>query len=188
MAHVWVEAFITGTWWVHIDPSGLARNAGEVWGRPRSRDWLSRFRLLIDSLDHSWNRTVITYDLERQVEAARSIGRRLQGLDAGALLKTVLPAILVLAGSIGILLVARRRHLFMSREERLLRAFYRRMERDCGIRPEPGRQGLFEIAAAAGDNGRVQEFVAIFAGAVYRDRRLTPGERTRLRRLLREGF
>jgi hypothetical protein len=96
---------------------------------------------------------------------------------------------LVLAGLIGLLLlVSRGKHLLVSREERLLRALYRHVERDCGITPEPGRQGLFEIASAVGDNAKVREFVDIYAGAVYRDRRLTPEERTRLKRLLRAGF
>ena len=188
-AHVWVEAFITGKGWVRIDPSGLAQNAGEVWGRPRRHDWLAKLRLALDSLDHSWNRTVITYDLERQVEAARTVGRRLQRLEARKALKATLPVALALTGLIGaLLLVFRGKHLLARREERLLRSFYRRVEQDCGIKTEPGRQGLFEIAAAAGDNGKVREFVDIYAGALYRDRRLTRGERTRLLRLLRERF
>jgi len=188
MAHVWVEAFIAGTGWVRIDPSSLAQNAGEVWGRPRRQGWVARFRLALDSLDHAWNRTVITYDLERQVEAARSVGRHLQRFDATRVLKTTLPTALALAALIGALLAFRGRRLLAPPEERLLRSFYRRVERDCGIKPEPGRQGLFEIAAASNGNGKVREFVEIYAGAVYRDRRLTPEERARLKRLLREGF
>jgi transglutaminase-like putative cysteine protease len=77
MAHVWVEAFIPGRGWVRIDPSGLALNAGVFWNKPKRHDWLTTLRQTLDSLDYSWNRAVITYDLERQVEAARSIGKRL---------------------------------------------------------------------------------------------------------------
>lgn len=189
MAHVWVEAFITGRGWVRIDPSSLAQNAGEFWGRARRHGWIARFRLALDSLDYSWNRTVITYDLERQVEAARSVGKRLQRFEARRAFTAALPAAAALTGLIGVLLlVFRGKRLLVSREERLLRSFYRRVAQDCGIKPEPGRQGLFEIAAASGGNGKVREFVEIYAGAVYRDRRLTWEERARLKRLLREGF
>jgi protein-glutamine gamma-glutamyltransferase len=189
MAHVWVEAFITGKGWVRIDPSSLAQNADEVWARPRSRDWRARLRLGIDSLNHSWNRTVITYDLERQVEAARTVGKRLQGLEMRKVLRTTLQVALALAGLGGLLVpVFRGRYLRASREERLLRSFYRRVELDCGITPGPGRHGLFEIAAATAGNEKVREFAEIYAGAVYRDRRLTPEERTRLKQIVREGF
>ena len=189
MAHVWVEAFITGRGWVRIDPSSLAQNAGEFWGRARRHGWIARFRLALDSLDYSWNRTVITYDLERQVEAVRSVGKRLQRFEARRAFTAALPTAAALTGLIGVLLlVFRGKHLLASREERLLRSFYRRVAQDCGIKPEPGRQGLFEIAAASGGNGKVREFAEIYAGALYRDRRLTREERARLKRLLREGF
>lgn len=188
MAHVWVEAFITGKGWVRIDPSSWAQNAGVVWGKPRKRGWLDRFRLVLDSLNHSWNRTVITYDFEQQVETARSAGKRLQRLEPRKMLKAVLPVAAVLAGLAGaLLLVFRGKNLLLSREERLLASLYRRVERDCGIKVEPSRQGLFELAAASG-NGKVRAFVEIYAGAIYRERRLTREEHVRLKRMLREGF
>jgi len=189
MAHVWVEAFIAGTGWVRIDPSSLAQNAGEVLGRPRKQNWLAGFRQVIDSLNHSWDRTVITYDFESQVEAVRGAGKRLRGIEAKKALKAGLPIAGALAGlAAAFYLVTRRKRLLPSREERLLRSFYRCVARDCGITPEPARQGLFEIAAAAGDNARVCEFVHIYAGALYRDRRLTSGEYTRLKQIIRKGF
>jgi hypothetical protein len=69
----------------------------------------------------------------------------------------------------------------------LLRAFYRRVERDCSVTVERGRVGLFELAALSG-NPRVRLFADTYAGVVYRDRRLTDDEFGRLRRLVREGF
>jgi protein-glutamine gamma-glutamyltransferase len=81
----------------------------------------------------------------------------------------------------------RRPGLFASRNERLLRRFYRLIERDCGIRVEPGRLGLFETAGLTG-NDAAREFTAIYAGALYRDRKLTAHEHARLRRILKDGF
>jgi len=188
MAHVWVEAFIAGRGWVRIDPSSLAENAAAVWGGPRKRNLLGRFRLVMDSFDHTWNSTVITYDFERQVEAFRGAGKRLQGFEARKALKGALPAMLALAGMFAVvMLLTCRERLFPSREERLLSAFYRRIARDCGIRPQRGRQGLFELALASG-NAKVRAFVDIYAGAAYRDRRLTREEYGELKRMLREGF
>lgn len=188
MAHVWVEAFIAGKGWVRIDPSSLAENAGAVWSGPRKLGPMDRFRLVMDSLDHSWNSSVITYDFQRQVEAMRSAGKRLQGFKPGKSLQGALPVVLALAGIFAaLLLIARRGRLFPSREERILGAFHRRIERDCGIRPQRGRQGLFELAAASGSN-KVRAFADIYAGAVYRDRRLSREEYRQLQRMLREGF
>lgn len=188
MAHVWVEAFITGKGWVRIDPSSFAQNAGAVWGGAPKRGLLSKLRLALDSFNHSWNRTIIVYDFERQVDAARSVGQRLQGLEPRKLLKAAWSGLLLLAGVGGmVVLYKRRKWLWPSREERLLRMFYRTVERDCKVKREQGQLGLFELAAACG-NRRVRDFVQIYAGAVYRDRKLTSEEYHRLKRMVREGF
>lgn len=188
MAHVWVEALVKGKGWVRIDPSSYAQNAGVFLGRGAKRNLLGKLRLAMDSFNHTWNRTVVTFDFERQLEAARGAGNRLKGFDAGKSLRAALPFLLVLAGAAAVvLLLMHRKRLFPSREERLLRSFYHRIERDCGFKPIPGRQGLFELAAATG-NGRVLAFVDIYAGALYRDRRLSSVEYRQLKRILREGF
>jgi transglutaminase-like putative cysteine protease len=188
MAHVWVEAYIEGRGWLRTDPSSLARNAGDVWGVPKVRTFRMRLRLALDSLDHRWNRTVVTYDFERQVEAARSAGKMLQGLDPGKLFRKFLPWLLLLGGAVGAWWLANRfSWLCASQEERLLRRFYRGIERECGVTVKRGRQGLFEIAELTG-NERVREFVDIYAGAVYRDRKLADQEVQRLKRIIAEGF
>jgi hypothetical protein len=46
---------------------------------------------------------------------------------------------------------------------------------------------LFEIAEESG-NEKMSEFVNIYTGAVYRDRRLTDEEYRALRQILRGGF
>jgi hypothetical protein len=112
----------------------------------------------------------------------------LQGLEAGRVTKGILPYLAYAAGVMGITLVLLyRKRLFLSREERLLRAFYRRVERDCSLRPERGRVGLFELADMTGSAG-VRAFADIYAGAVYRDRVLTEEEYRHLRRMVRDGF
>ena len=100
----------------------------------------------------------------------------------------ILPYLLlaaVLAGLCGV--PACRKRFFPPREERLLRAFYRRVERDCGQKVERGRVGLFELADLTG-NQHVQEFADVYAGVVYRDKKLTDDEYRRLSRMILKGF
>ena len=179
MAHVWVEVYIAGQGWLRVDPSSYALNAGAVWAAPK-KNLLLRMRLTIDSLNHTWNRAVISYDFERQIAFAH----RIKGFKAGMSMKTIVPYI---ASAIGLAAVAvillNRKRLFPSREERLLRTLYRRVRRKCGVVIEPGRVGLFEIADRT-DNQAVRDFAAMYAGAVYRDRRLTDQEFERLKRIL----
>jgi protein-glutamine gamma-glutamyltransferase len=89
--------------------------------------------------------------------------------------------------SAGLFVLLNRRRLLPSREERLLRRFYKEVEQQCGVRVVQGRQGLFEIAEATG-NASVKEFVMIYAGALYRDRRLTDEEVSELRKILAIPF
>jgi hypothetical protein len=122
------------------------------------------------------------------MDVARKVGQRFQGLEGGAVLKSVQPSLAVVAGVLGLFVVVwRRKQLFLSREERLLRAFYRRVERDCLMRMERGRVGLFELAALTG-NAKVRAFADIYAGAVYRDRKLGDDEYRLLRQIVKAGF
>jgi transglutaminase-like putative cysteine protease len=188
MAHVWVEAFISGKGWVRVDPSSFARNAGAVWGRTPPKSLLHKIRLMLDSLDHTWNSAVITYDFERQFAAVRSAGTRLQGIDMKMTLRSVLPYLLMMAGVAGVyVILLYRKRLFPSREERLLRAFYRQVERDFSVTLERGRVGLFELAERTGSS-RVRLFADTYAGVVYRDRKLSAEEYARLRQMVRSGF
>jgi transglutaminase-like putative cysteine protease len=188
LAHVWVEAYIDGRGWVRVDPSSFARNAGEVWGGEKRRSPAMKLRLLLDSLDHTWNRAIVTYDFEQQAEIARKAGKHLQKLESGKMAKAALPYLLLTAAlASALVVIVRRPRLFASRNERLLRRFHRLIERDCGIRAESGRLGLFETAGLTG-NDAAREFTAIYAGALYRDRKLTAHELARLRRILKDGF
>lgn len=183
-AHVWVEAYIGGSGWVRIDPSSFAANAGEVWTAPASRSLAHRITLLLDSFNYAWNRSVISYDFERQMTIARTVGSRLQVISPSEIIRGAVPYI---AGGLliaGLLFAAGRASLFRSREQRILHRFLRAVERESEMTDGEGGAGLFEIASAA-DNTHVSAFVTIYAGAVYHDRRLTDDEYLRLQRILR---
>jgi transglutaminase-like putative cysteine protease len=183
-AHVWVEAFVEGSGWMRIDPSSFAANAGELWTTPASRSLMQRITLLFDSFNYAWNRSVISYDFDQQMTIARTVGSRLQGISPLRIIRSFVP---YLAGCLliaGLLFAVTRASFFRSREQRILNRFFRAVEREFDMASGEGGAGLFEIASAA-DNIHVSAFVAIYAGAVYHDRRLTDDEFLQLQRLLR---
>lgn len=182
-AHVWVEAYIEGRGWVRIDPSGLAANAGDVWTQPGGRSIKLRIIMALDAFNHVWNRSVITYDFKQQMSIAGRLGSRLQRVDPSKVLRSSVPylaGILLLAA---LVFAAGRASLFRSREQRLLRRFIRTVERKFDISTGEGGAGLFEIASSV-DSSHVSDFVAIYAGAIYHDRKLTDDEYLHLRRIL----
>jgi hypothetical protein len=187
MAHVWVEVFIDGAGWIRIDPSTFAENAGSIFSEHKSKNLILRMRLVIDSINHFWNRAVIAYDFEQQMIYVRYAGKRLQSVDSTETVLRIAKYTALIAIFLGIAFVARRNLLFRSREERILRSFLLLAERDFGSSPERGSKGLFEIAKESGSE-KMMEFVHIYASAVYRDRRLTDVEYRQLKQILRGGF
>jgi transglutaminase-like putative cysteine protease len=178
-AHVWVEAYIEGKGWVRIDPSSFATNAGDVWSAPKSPGLKQRITLLLDSFNYAWNRSVISYDFEQQMNVAQKLGSRFQGLSPSRLFLLIWPYFAAGLLLFGICFAVRRAPQFRSREQRILRHFLREVERKYGVSSTESGKGLFELAAQL-DSVYVTGFVTIYAGAVYRDRRLTDEEYGRL--------
>ncbi len=183
-AHVWVEAYIDGSGWVRIDPSSFAANAGEVWAASSSQNLLLRISLVLDSINYVWNRSVISYDFEQQVNIVRHVGSRLQGINPSKILRASLPYFAGIVLLALLLFAIRRASYFHNREQRVLSRFLRIIEREFSISTGDGGVGLFEIALLA-DNIHVSNFVKIYAGAVYHDRGLTDDEYLRLKQILR---
>ncbi|MDD2899768.1 MAG: DUF3488 and transglutaminase-like domain-containing protein [Desulfuromonadaceae bacterium] len=90
-AHVWVEAFIDGSGWQRIDPSGFAANAGNVWQKSDTRGLGHRISLVLDSFNHSWNRMVIPYDFEQQINVLNSISTYVHEIRSSRILLNVAP-------------------------------------------------------------------------------------------------
>jgi protein-glutamine gamma-glutamyltransferase len=67
-AHSWVEIYVENVGWVTVDPTppGTAAAPGGAW---------TALRQLLDNVELAWFKYVIEYDLGKQVELARSVGR-----------------------------------------------------------------------------------------------------------------
>jgi hypothetical protein len=179
-AHLWVEAWLEGKGWVTVDPSRFAANFAET-RRVKGRSLALRLRILADTLNYFWNRAVITYDLESQFAAVSKAGEGLRSLKTGDLplrrLAIGISCLLLLAAGFNL---ARRKRL--TPEERLLKRFRRLMRRRFSL-DIAASSGLHEAVTGI-NNEAVQEFVSLYTGAIYRDRRLTKSERVRLEELL----
>ncbi|ABA89293.1 transglutaminase/protease-like domain membrane lipoprotein [Syntrophotalea carbinolica DSM 2380] len=181
MAHVWVEALVDGCW-QRIDPSSLAVNAATaaIAGRGNNPGWGRR---MLDAADFYWNRAVISYDFEQQLQLVQNTAFRVHGIPDGRRLFFIagwlLAVVLGVIGGFRLLGVCS-----LSREQRLLRRFQQMLKRRFGMTPIPDSAGLQTVAEQTGD-ARCMEFAVIWCGAVYRDRPLQASERKRLRRLLR---
>jgi hypothetical protein len=137
-------------------------------------------------LDYRWNRTIVTYDFERQVQQIRTVGMQLQTLEQKITLKRLAIILCMLAFPVALVLLGRRgQRLWESREQRLLRRFMRIVKQRFGDSIQTENRGLFEIAAVAGDD-RIHRFVSLYGSVIYQDRRLTSEEARSLHRLLDE--
>lgn len=74
-AHAWVEVFFPRVGWRTFDPTPPA---GQL--APPDAGFFSAIRQMADSAELAWYQWVVEYDLERQIEVFRSVGRMFSGL------------------------------------------------------------------------------------------------------------
>ena len=181
MAHLWVEAFVDGKGWVRVDPSSWSSGFG-----PQERGearFAGTLRLWGDALAYSWNMAVISYDLERQIRLFSETGERVRRADAKKAAGMFM-AVTVTVLAAGAAFVLLRRHRWRSREERIVESFLTVLRERHDVRREDSSTGLHDLAAQA-ESEAAKEFVAIYSGSVYRDRKLSDREYRRLRELLK---
>ncbi|MEO8213370.1 MAG: DUF3488 and transglutaminase-like domain-containing protein, partial [Myxococcales bacterium] len=64
-AHAWVEAYLGELGWMRVDATPPVRPPGRM----------GKLRQLLDSVEFFWSRWVVGYDLGRQIDIARDLGR-----------------------------------------------------------------------------------------------------------------
>jgi len=144
---------------------------------------MARLRMSLDTFGYYWNLAVINYDLDKQIRLIRKTNEGFRHIDfrrnRGRAVGIAAAVLLVLF----LLLYLKEKH-FPSREERILGSFLSHVRRRYGISRDGQAEGLQELAARVGAPA-VQEFVRIYCGAVYRDRRLSGEEYRRLKGIIR---
>lgn len=185
-AHVWVEVWLEKEGWLRIDPSSFAVNADMALGEQRQSGLATKVRLLLDTLEYTWNSAVITYDFGRQLELVNKTSTRLQALQLRnaqwLLTAAVAGACLIF---LGWLRFRYSRAGYFSRESRILRMFNARIRREFDVVCEP-QTGLFDVADKTKSRW-IRLFAELYAGVLYKDKRLTTREYLRLKELLRKG-
>lgn len=76
-AHAWVEVYFPGHGWLTFEPTPPG---GATW--PADEGILASLGHWVDSIKLQWYKWIVEYDLEKQVEFFRAIGRRLAALGA----------------------------------------------------------------------------------------------------------
>lgn len=164
MAHVWVEALLPGEGWVRIDPSTLALNAAEVIVDPRTAMPPLTTRLM-DTINYLWNKQVITYDLERQIESARNLRKWSQHDLAGWR-----QGIWIGLPLVGLFLLLRYRPWSLYQRPDPRQRLFRKALRQLGIQEKnlPPGQTLDQLSQAFPDTG-LAEFLALYQHVLYRE-------------------
>lgn len=67
-AHAWVEAYFENYGWRRFDPSPRSYS-----GTTNISPWLKRFSNVMDNLNLTWNRYILSYDMERQFEIVQGV-------------------------------------------------------------------------------------------------------------------
>ena len=186
-AHVWVEAYREAQGWIRLDPTPYtAENPGVAY----ANSLLIQLKLMMDTFNYYWNKSVITYDFSRQlaiVSALRSAMTRsnftlnLHKPD----LRKVAVAVLTVLG-IALLVTATRIRLRPG-HDRILSSFLRKMDR-LGYR-KARSQGLEEFVREIREEdlrSKAAHFVAEYQYLYYRDRDFTAEDAVRLRNRIRE--
>jgi len=92
-AHAWAEIWLEGQGWVRMDPtaavaperislgvqavlegqSGFLEDSRFSMMRFRNTEWLNTLRLRLDAMDYAWNRWVVSYDEDLQLQLLEAI-------------------------------------------------------------------------------------------------------------------
>lgn len=181
-AHAWVEAYFEPRGWVQFDPTPRQFSTHQ---RP---GWASRLSNAMDYLNLQWNRYILSYDLERQVNFVKglSISRHEIRLRGGRWFKwkglswkrpstaaaekqpgNFLPVFLVVGSAVllcGVWFVLKKR-----RSERVwfYRALVRAMEKIGGPKPSQQTVGEF-LEKISADKGETHQSLVYLTEAYYR--------------------
>lgn len=174
-AHVWTEVYLDGIGWLRMDPTPpTAVTPAQLY----TQSLLTRWRVLMDTLNYYWFRIVVDYDVDDQL----SLLRRAQGLAASlsekskalSIVDLRTPGLILMgAGAVIALCLALRRQAVRNPAQRLRRDYGRRLLRYGHTLKD--WEGVEESAQRIDDpaaRAQALRFARLFHQAVYRDQKL----------------
>jgi protein-glutamine gamma-glutamyltransferase len=173
MAHVWVEAYIGGRGWQTVDPSRWGVNFADV-SAARDKGERGRLKMYLDALGYFWNRAVISYDLEQQIQLISSANLQLRQFRVMPHVSSR-PLLLLVVVILLVVVVRMGKGKKKSPEERIISRFLKLMGKNYRLDNVGSETGLFDLAKEI-DDPRVHRFVSLYGTAVYHDRGLTAEE------------
>lgn len=185
-AHVWVEAYVENRGWLRLDPTPSSMENYTVASK---RGFLFRVRMFFDAIDYYWNASIISYNLEKQIDLFQKLkeGVRKPRIDLKLPKKdlfiyaSALFIIVPLAYVIYLLLAKKK-----SAEEKIIEKFLERMKKAGYERHKA--EGLEEFIAKVQDDvlrEKSQRFVKEFEEIYYKDRKLTRQEYEGLKEIIK---
>ena len=182
MAHVWVEVYIAGRGWQTVDPSRWAVNFADV-GSALDKGERGRLKMYLDAFGYFWNRAVISYDLEQQIQLISSANLQLRQFRVMPHVSSR-PFLLLVAVILLALVVFLGKVTKKSPEERIISQFLKLMGKNYRLDNVGSETGLFDLAKKINDP-EVHRFVSLYGTAVYHDRGLTAEEIRTLQEILK---
>ncbi|MBN2645672.1 MAG: DUF3488 domain-containing transglutaminase family protein [Desulfuromonadaceae bacterium] len=149
LAHVWVETLVENTW-VRIDPSRFAANASSALMAPRQQG-LPLYQRALDGLNYLWQKSVIGYDFNQQLELLKKGGHHLSHLNIPS--EWLIRTAQWLFGVAGLILIGAwwiRRHR-QTAQQKILMRYQKALRTRYQITSVPAAQGLIEHALQLGD-------------------------------------
>lgn len=182
-AHVWVEAFVRGSW-LRIEPT-----PGSVLIGQTHKPLLLTVRLYLDTINYYWNQMVIGYSFERQVKGVirlQGLLRDLQRPNIDSLkafgLWLLIGLAVVLAVMVTLSYIKNKRGF----EEALVQEFQKRLSRKGYHRQK--NEGLREFVSKIKDEDlrqRAIDFVQVIERHYYGEKAVSNLDKRALRELLK---
>ncbi|MEZ5478682.1 MAG: DUF3488 and transglutaminase-like domain-containing protein [Thiolinea sp.] len=183
-AHAWTEAWLPDKGWLRIDPTSmvaperteqgsqaLAQQEGSFLSGQlfsvRRIAWLNQLRLQLDSLQYGWQRWVLSYDGDTQMELFKSLLGEVSISKMASLAAGLLAAILLFwLLALGLT----RRRVAEAREHRLYRQFCERLAQLGVTRATSQTPGDFAEQAARAlpaQADRIRQFTRLYEAICY---------------------
>ncbi|EDP73227.1 transglutaminase-like enzyme, putative cysteine protease [Hydrogenivirga sp. 128-5-R1-1] len=185
-AHTWVEYYYNG-YWNLLDTTPAVRYSIL---QKKGHSFLFKIRLLFDTINYYYINFVIDFNFQKQVKMFKSFSNLLKNLENTAHLsvKAIMYVIFYMVLLLLVLIICIQIFRYFSTpfEKRILKEFYKRMEKYGYVKAE--NEGLTEFIESIKDKNlklKAKEFASIFENFYYKDRKFPKSTKEKLKHILK---